>query len=81
MLSVVVAGSSSADNVIRYIIYIRPVLWMTSCLPTIGQAKATPSAYAQTTHQRAAPRAKSDSVVVFVGGASSQVGNVAGAAG
>ena len=37
-IPVVVAQSSSDDNTIRYVL---PVLWMTSCLPVIGEAKAT----------------------------------------
>jgi len=38
VLTVSVAWSSSDDNAIRYVL---PVLWMTSYLPIIGQAKAT----------------------------------------
>jgi len=38
-IAMAVARSSSDDNAIRYVL---PVLWMTSCLPIIGQAKATP---------------------------------------
>jgi len=38
MLPMAVAYSSSDDNAIRYVF---PVLWMTSCLPIIGEMKAT----------------------------------------
>ena len=34
----VAAAQFSDDTAIRYVL---PVLWMTSCLPTVGQAKAT----------------------------------------
>ena len=39
MLTVAVARSFTDDNAIWCVL---PVLWMTSCLPIIGQAKATP---------------------------------------
>jgi len=38
MLTVAVAQSSDDDNAISYVL---SVLWMTSCLSTIGQVKAT----------------------------------------
>jgi len=40
-LTVAAARSSSDDNAICYVL---PDLWMTSCLPVFGQAKATPIA-------------------------------------
>ena len=33
------SSDPSDDNAVRYLL---PVLWITSCLPIIGQAKATP---------------------------------------
>jgi len=55
-LAVAVARSSSDENAIRCVL---PVLWMTSCLPLIGQAKATP--VLKLIHQGAAASgAKSD---------------------
>jgi len=55
-VNVGVARSSSDDKTI-----VLPVLWMTSCLLIIGQAKATPvGRIFKVTHQGAAPGAKSD---------------------
>jgi len=52
MLHVAVARSFSDDNA-RYIL---PVLWMTSCLPIVGAAKAAlPWFILKVTHQGAAP--------------------------
>ena len=53
-----VARSSADDSAICYVL---PVLRMTSGLPIIGQAKATPiGPIFKVTHQGAAPRTKSD---------------------
>jgi len=41
VLTAAVARSFSDDSVIRYVLPV-PVLRITSCLPTVGQAKATP---------------------------------------
>jgi len=58
MLIVVVAWSSSDDNAVCCVL---PVLWMTSCLSIIGQAKAMPiGRVLKVTHQRAAPGTKPD---------------------
>jgi len=38
MLPVAVVWAFAYSNTIRYVL---PVLWMTSCLPIIGEAKAT----------------------------------------
>jgi len=52
MLPVAVARSSSDDNAICYVV---PVLWMTSCLTIIGQAKVMPiGRILQAIHQGAA---------------------------
>ena len=52
MLPMATARSSSDDNAIRYVLQ---VLWMTSCLSIIGQAKATQTGrILKVTHQRAA---------------------------
>jgi len=40
MLAVAVVRSFSDDDAICYVL---PVLWITICLPVIGQAKATPT--------------------------------------
>jgi len=58
MLPVVVARSSSDENSICYVL---PVLWMTSYLPVIGEAKATLyRTCTKMTHKGAAPGAKCD---------------------
>jgi len=58
MLMVTVAWFCADD---RAICYVFPVLLMTSCLPIIGQAKATPTGrILKVTHAGAALRAKSD---------------------
>ena len=40
MLPVAVAWSFSDDSAMGYVHPVLPILWMTSCLPIIGQAKA-----------------------------------------
>ena len=64
MLPVAVARSSPDDNAIRYVF---PVLWMTSRLPIIGQAKAMPIAsILKVTQQGAAPeRSVMSTIVLF----------------
>jgi len=58
MSAVVVARSSSYYSAIHYVL---PVLWMTSCLPTISQAHTTILEHIlKAAHQVAALRAKSD---------------------
>ena len=42
VLTVAMTRSSSDDNAICYVF---PLLWMTSCLPIIGQAKAMPTGH------------------------------------
>ena len=58
LLPVAMAQSFCDDNATRYIL---PVLWMASCLPIIGQAKATPIGVYSVIHQKVEPYvAKSD---------------------
>ena len=45
VLNVAAVRSSSDDNAIRYVL---PVLWMTSCLPIIGQRRRQQSVYSVT---------------------------------
>jgi len=53
MLPVTITRSSSDDHAICHVL---PVLWMTSCLHIIAQAKATPiGCILEVTHQAAAP--------------------------
>jgi len=58
MLTVAVARSSSDYSAIRYVL---PVLWMTSCLPTIGKAKTTLAGHIlKVTHKGAVLTTNSD---------------------
>jgi len=54
MLPVAVARSSSDDNAIRDL-GLLPVLWMTSCLPIIGEKGDANMPILKVTHQGAAP--------------------------
>ena len=58
VLPAAVARSSSDDSAVRYVL---PVVWMTSCLPVISQAKVTsPGRVLKVTQQGAEPWAKCD---------------------
>jgi len=52
---VAVALSFSEDNAVLYVLLI---LWMTSCLPIISQAKMMPTAYTQSESPGGSTRGK-----------------------